>query len=400
MIDQLSFDEPKCLSRPTKCAQKQKIPATKVSFPEIFYSYSVSSQKNELNKKMKNRVQEITGSCGCIITSFAEPPTSTFQYFCNNICLNIQRCSLLIADITPTEGRIASNIIHEIGLAQGLRKNVILLTCEKEFDLIESIFSNLKGFEFYLFPDDLDKLFDYIREILKNSLPEIHIISDAYDFQQYCLKLEKKVYSRDFYSTVIPSMMRDMPLQRNIVEKREIYPFRNDLSYTEKYINTVNERMQCFIDILEYAQSIKDEEIGKKILFRDIYIKKDLDRYAEKGLMEGKELPDNPDEVISRFRGIINSLITFHTHYEVGLLVGMEAPYKFLIKHDCGVVIDNPIRRTSKNALAIFSTIKSFVSENQSLFNKLWEMPNTEKNKEKVLEELGKLLKMAEERTE
>jgi hypothetical protein len=137
---------------------------------------------------------------------------------------------------------------------------------------------------------------------------------------------------------------------------------------------------------------------GPKLVYRDMYIKKSLSEYAEKGIMEGKEVPDHHAEVISRLKGIKETLETYYPYYEVGLLVDIEAPYKFLIKHDCGVIIDNPTRRTSTNALAIFCTIKSFVEENKSLFNKLWEMPNTEKDQQKVLEIFEKFLEKANER--
>ncbi len=385
--------EPKCLSRPVFCAQKHKIPAPNASFPEAFYSYSLSSQEEELNKRMKKRIQDIVKRKGYTFKTFSDEPTGTFQYFCNNICVNIQRCSLLIADITPVDNRIASNIIHEIGLAQGFRKNVILVTCIKKFDIIESYISNLKGFELFHFPDDLDKIYDVVGEILANGLPEIHTINDAYEFQHYCLRLDEKPLSRDFYSTLIPSMMRKSMLTLDEVMERKIFPFRTDPIYTARYVNTINARRERFLSILQQAKKRK-----LKVFFRDMYIKKALREYAEKGTIEGSLTYDNSDEIISRLKGIIHALKTYHPHYEVGLLVDMEAPYKFLIKHDCGVIIDNPIRRASKNALAIFSTIKSFVAENQSLFNRLWELPNTEKDKEKVLGILDDFLKKAQKR--
>lgn len=386
-------EEPKCLSRPALCAQQQKIPAPNTSFPEAFYSYSIESQKEKLNVRMKERIETNVEKCGCKLTTFSRQPMGSFQYFCGNICLNIQRCTLLIADVTPINGKIASNIIHEIGLAQGFRRDIILVSCKDEIDLIESYISNLKSFEFFIFSNDLDRIFDLVRKILTNSLPEIHIINDAREFQNYCLRLEEKLYSRDFYSTLIPSMMREHKLTRKIVEDRKIFPFKKDPAYTGQYVKIVNERKRSFEKILNYA---KNKKCG--ICFRDIYIQKALEKYAEKGTMEGKAKSDHGDEVVERLNEIKSKLTDYYPFYEVGLLEDAESPYKFLIKHGCGVVIDNPARRTSKNALAIFSTIKSFVAENQKLFNKLWEMPNTEKDKEAVLKILEKYLKKARKR--
>lgn len=380
--------EVKCLSRPVYCSQRQKLPAFNSSFPEIFYSYNVASLQITQNARMKERIRDNVEKCGATLQTFSKIPRGTFQFFCENICLSIQRSSLVIADITPIDGIISSNIIHEIGLAQGFRKSIFLITCEKDFSMLEKHLSNLKAFEQFIFPDDLDRLRDSIKYILTNSLPEINIINDAKEFQEFGLRLELKPFSRDFYSTLIPSMMRDSDLSLKTVRDRNIYPFGNDDPYIRQYIDIVNKRRYYFKNNLRNAKK-------RKTVFRDIYITTLLERYSKTGEMEGKKTPDPKSEVISRFKGIINTLIQHNLHYRVGLLDNIEPPYKFLIKHDCGVIIDNPTRRSSKNTIGIFCTIKSFVDENASLFHKLWNMPNILKDNSRVLNILNQFLNNA-----
>lgn len=384
----------KCVSRPSECSQRENLPAENVSFTEVFYSYSTKSEKNPLNRQMKERIKEIAEKCGFKFFSFEKEKIGTYQLFCKNICSKIQRCAVLIADVTPISGEtspIATNIAHEIGLAQAFRKNILLVTTSERDKLAERYFSNLVGFEIALFPDDLDKIYDFLSEVRKSSFPAIHIIMDSNEFQEYAKRLEIPIASRFFYSGIIPSMMRSSKFTLKIIQERKVYPFGDDLLYIRKYFALVNERRKLFRDMLK---EIKRKRLP--ISFRDIYNIRELENYCKTGEMIGKEECDHPEEVLTRIKGVITTYKKFYPAYQVGLLETGEAPYKFLIKEGYGVLIDNVARKASKNALAIFSTIKNFVEENEILFHRLWEMSINKKSE--VMEKLKYFRKLAEER--
>lgn len=379
----------KCSITGGTCSKLQYVP--RLPNNQIFYSYCVKADMDAIGSDLKALIKDAAESNSFKFYATEYAGTRATGFLCEKICLQIKRSAILVADLSCYDRTqsVAPNVAHEIGLAQGIGKEVIFVADKGR----HAPPSNVQGLEILWYPRDVrsmssrpSRLSHLLRQRKLEVFPEIDIIDDALTFQSFCKQAENLATERMFISSYIPSIAREVPVSQKAA--KEIYLFWHDRFYLEDYRKLINKRRLVFEKNLS--------ELHLKC--REIYSKSCIERYAREGIFHHPFPRQDPaNEVKTRIKTLIARLEKYDEVYDLRLL-DEEPPHKFFIKKDLCVIADNTLRRISKYAGGMITTIPPVVERYQQIFEDLWSNADYT-NRKMVKEWLIKQLDIVENRT-
>ncbi len=366
------------------------------NFPQgyAFYAYDSATKKTGVvsdSRAIKNQVELIVRDQGIEFYNYDSNSNSpSADWLCENVCLKIRNCALLIADVTcyGSESRysINPNVSFEIGLACGMQKPILLLSASR----LELLPSNLHSFEIFSFPQDIDR--NKFQNALSSILSGIdchtgfELISSKSLYAPVLQHLETIrgvdwLFASDYHSF----LYRPLENLRAIASKTGI-----DEADVRRRQNIIEKRWVNLRDFLKNDDDVKLYEIFEWEGMCD---------YFSTGLERRKTSP-NPllvtkAHLLEEINNVQEILSKYYPKVQIAFTNNL-LPYAFIARPDNIVIID------SKSDLpdtlnAIVGTYKSIIEQMCNTFWDYWkEIPQEQKKLDYVLSKYDELKSLTE----
>jgi len=183
------------ISASGSCHYLDDLPTSPFTSKTVFFAYDTANPNAE---PLRHRLTELLAAQRLELVTFEDSRPAAAYYFCENICKQIRRCALVVADIgkwdtTASRYHANPNVTLEVGLALGLGKKVLLVTSHGVTHTPENIPSDFYGMQIYSYPKDFfrdNSTFEAaLRQIVQSRLAydSVTLVSDPGEYRRITL---------------------------------------------------------------------------------------------------------------------------------------------------------------------------------------------------------------------
>lgn len=372
----------------TSCGYHNELPAPNTIPRSVFYSYSNGNEadikRKVLTKSLREEIEAIVKNENVGFSEYTSE--SQFSIRCEGICRRIQKCGIVIADITPTEkinGKLSfsPNVLFELGVAWGNRREILLISSD-EFDPP----AVLKDLKFFLYPRDINNgsFLKHFRMSVRNCSPfrtGIKIVSSMHDSMDALTLAEKMVDDYRLCCTY-PSF------NYRCDESALHYVKHSYVGETEQHhrLEQLKDRIRIFDEQFSKARDLN-------LTFYEIYHKSSFESTIKTGKF--KNGPEEALPIELRCKDLQKMINLYNIHYPYLKIRFMNEPlaYNWMMRPNSVIYIDGH-HRVKGGVCGIVITNRETLNEFCTDFQRLWASSEPDANEQDYINNyLNNLLK-------